>query len=106
MMYVLNQDGTPRPTDDVHEWAKMIESRERIVARDVVGNITVSTVFLGIDHNFGSGPPLLWETMVFGGHDDENQERYDSLDAAKEGHQRILRRATARLVNIKRGDVG
>lgn len=34
------------------------------------GHTVVSTVFLGLDHNFGFGPPVLWETMLFG-HTDE-----------------------------------
>jgi hypothetical protein len=40
------------------------------VKQDVIedGNIGISTVFLGLDHrHFGDGPPLLFETMVFGG---------------------------------------
>ena len=33
-----------------------------------IGNVRVSTIFLGLDHNvFGDRPPELFETMVFGG---------------------------------------
>lgn len=65
-------------------------------ARDVIPigedvNITVSTVFLGMDHNvYTEGPPVLWETMVFGGSLDEEQERYTSESAALEGHAKWL----------------
>jgi hypothetical protein len=31
----------------------------------LLGVVVVSTVFLGLDHSFGEGPPLLFETMVF-----------------------------------------
>lgn len=31
--------------------------------------VNVSTVFLAIDHAFGDGPPVLYETMIFGGGD-------------------------------------
>ena len=42
------------------------------IALDYVGKIKISTVFIGIDHQFlKSGPPLLFETMVFGGELDE-----------------------------------
>lgn len=44
-----------------------------------VGEIMVSTVFLRTDHDFtGTGPPILFETMVFGGGEPwhEFQERY------------------------------
>lgn len=54
------------------------------------GDVRVSTVFLVIDHSFGEGPPVLWETMVFGGLWDEYQWRYTSRQAAEEGHSRIV----------------
>lgn len=50
--------------------------------------VRVSTVFLGLDHSFGAGPPVLWETMIFGGDHDEYQERYTSYEDAVEGHAR------------------
>ena len=59
--------------------------------------ITISTVFLALDHNYGlSGPPVLWETMVFRENGaklpDEIADltrRYTSRDAALKGHQEI-----------------
>jgi len=42
---------------------------ERHLARERVGPFDVSTVFLVTDANFGYGPSLLWETMIF--HDEE-----------------------------------
>jgi hypothetical protein len=50
------------------------------------GRVTVSTVFLALDHSFGDGPPVLWETMVFGGPADMDQQRYTSREAAEAGH--------------------
>lgn len=51
------------------EWSTWFENagEVRVVARDELPDgHTVSTVFLGIDHNFGdTGPPILFETMVF-----------------------------------------
>lgn len=38
---------------------------ERHIGSTDVGGYWVSTVFLAIDHQFGDGPPLLFETMVF-----------------------------------------
>lgn len=47
-------------------WAKWFEGKERIIKQEMVGRYFVSTVFLGIDHNFGTeGAPILWETMAF-----------------------------------------
>jgi hypothetical protein len=52
---------------DFLEWAEWFETADRIVARDEIGDQTVSTVFLGLDHAFCGGPPVLFETMVFRG---------------------------------------
>lgn len=75
--------------------AKMSEiwSHEyRRVAQDYVGEIHVSTVFLAINHSWGDGPPILFETMVFGygEGDEEYQWRYPTEEAALAGHQAIL----------------
>lgn len=46
-------------------------NQNRRVARDVMSDgKVVSTVFLNIDHRFGDGPPLLFETYVFPSEDD------------------------------------
>lgn len=51
---------------DALKWARWFETADRKVALTEVGPHTISTVFLGLDHNFmGKGPPLLFETMVF-----------------------------------------
>lgn len=52
--------------------------------------IRVSTVFLGLDHNWsGEGPPILWETIVFGGPRCREMNRYDSRAAALAGHEEM-----------------
>ena len=48
------------------KWAKCFETADRKVAETEIDKLRVSTVFLGLNHNFGEGPPILWETMVFG----------------------------------------
>ena len=46
--------------------ARWDESKDRRVAEDVTGFYWLSSVFLGINMNFGwKGPPVLFETMVF-----------------------------------------
>jgi hypothetical protein len=94
--YILNHQGEPEPCPDLLKWGLWFESAERRVCADLdEGNeqdgtrVYVSTVFLGLDHSFGDGPPVLWETMVFGGVLDGEQRRYTSLEAALEGHQDI-----------------
>jgi hypothetical protein len=61
------------------------------VQQDKIGNVKVSTVFLGLDHNYSlDGPPLLYETMIFGGEHDQYQERYATRDEALAGHRAAL----------------
>lgn len=55
--------------------------------------ITVSTVWLGLDHNFMRGAsPLIFETMVFGLPDEELQQRYTTLEEAKKGHKKFVKK--------------
>ena len=73
--YTLDEKGTPVHEPDMMTWARWFESADRKVAKETIGEAEVSTVFLGLDHNWGDGPPILWETMVFGGPLDQEQER-------------------------------
>lgn len=68
---------------------------ERRVAHTIVGESRISTVFLCLDHQHGDGPPLLFETMVFGGPLTDEQERYSTWDEAEEGHKRKVKRVRA-----------
>jgi len=87
-MYVLGgEDGhTPISCADALEWANWMEKADRKVAATVVGNLEVSTVFLGLNHNHFSellGPrklrdraPLLFETMIFELAEEEEGDRH------------------------------
>jgi hypothetical protein len=67
--------------------------------------IWVSTVWLGIDHNFGGdGPPLIFETMVFRGLLDGRMERYPNELAARAGHERWVTAARAAAAAGESGD--
>lgn len=49
------------------EWGALFDDEDyRRIALTEVGPVRVSTVWLGIDHRFGEGPPIIFETMVFG----------------------------------------
>lgn len=87
--YIL-EGKIPKKIDDLHEWAKSFESQNRTVAKTNIGEILISTVFLGLDHQYGEGDPLLFETMVFGIDDDEYQERYSTWEQAEEGHNKAI----------------
>ena len=78
---------------DAMEWAKWFEANQdkKRVASTVIGTVRISTVFLGLNHNFmGKGKPLIFETMVFGGKHDEYQERYSTYKEAEDGHREAV----------------
>jgi hypothetical protein len=67
------------------------ETANRIVAQETVGPFWVSTVFLGLNHEWGGGPPLLYETMVTEGDEwMDRQERYAAREDALAGHRRLV----------------
>ena len=68
--YILDENGNPVIENDILKWGKWMETNNRHIAEDVVGDVRVSTVFLGIEHSWGQGFPVLWETMIFGGEHD------------------------------------
>ena len=94
MNYILNEQGEPVVEPDTIKWAKWFEEiANRRVALKTIGNVSVSTVFLGMDHNFGDeGLPVLWETLVGGGPLDEEMNRYTSKAAALAGHAAMVER--------------
>lgn len=64
----------------------------RRVAEDVVEGWTISTVFLTLDHSFGHGPPLVFETMVFpeGSYSELYCDRYSTKAEALAGHKAVV----------------
>jgi hypothetical protein len=62
----------------------------RFILRTEIGDASVSTVFLSLDHNWDpAGPPLIYETMVFGGPLDQEQWRYSTKAEATKGHAAV-----------------
>ena len=90
--YILNEDKSVTAVDSVIEWAKGFAKADRRVERTNIPEFgsDVSTVFLGLDHQWGSGSPLLFETMIFGGDMDGYQERYSTWDEAVNGHAKVV----------------
>lgn len=90
--YILADDGALIPTD-VEGWAMWFNRADRQIARAEIGNdVIVSTVFLGPDHQFGDGPPLLFETLVIGGALNGEIKRYSTKHEALEGHAAMVLR--------------
>lgn len=90
--YILDENGNPVVCNDLMKWAAWYETAPaRRVALDRVGDVTISTIFLGLDHNFSmKGPPILWETMIFGAPFNERMWRYCTREQALAGHAKAL----------------
>jgi hypothetical protein len=90
--------GEPMPVSNTLDWAEHFEmdaANRRVGLDHLCSHEYVSTVFLGIDYNFGpEGPPLLYETMVFGGMRGDEQWRYATRAEALAGHERIVAEIT------------
>lgn len=91
------KDGQPieiSPGDPGYE--SLWDPENRRVAETTIGGIWVSTVHLPMDHSFGQGPPLIFETMVFDHREDERNmsdeycDRYSTQEEALEGHKKAV----------------
>lgn len=93
--YMYDEDNIPFKANIVTA-AKWLTDDKKIIRRDTINGHLISTVFLGLDHSWGEGPPLLWETMIFaegfkGNNEFEDyQERYSSYDEALIGHYEAM----------------
>lgn len=87
--YILKGKQIIKETDLI-KWAEWFEKADRHVANTEIGNVRVSTVFLGLDHSFGGKIPLLFETMIFGGKHDSYQERCATWEEAEIEHTKAV----------------
>jgi hypothetical protein len=77
------------------EWAALWEDDAgRIIEQTTIGEVRVSTVWMGLDMNYMHiGPPHIFETMVFGPHPlDHMQWRWATVDQAIKAHVLIVDR--------------
>lgn len=88
---------TPKKSTNVTDWGNWFQNNGKncIVGNDTVNGVLVSTVFLGIDHNFnpratGNSEPILFETMIFGGKHNQYMMRYNTWEEAEIGHKKAL----------------
>ncbi len=96
--YILNAAGEPEPCEDLLTWGEWIGTpgNKRIASTDLPDGRWVSTVFLGLDHGWGQGPPVLFETMVFkaglpGEREAEDVcRRYRTRHDAIVGHEQLV----------------
>lgn len=65
--WIIDARGLMVPCKDLFTWAEWFEREsEKYHLVDKIEGVRISTVFLGVDHRFGTkGDPILWETMIF-----------------------------------------
>lgn len=99
MIEYYRRDGTPiGDTDAYIAYRDNVDQDDKRVAEDTVGDYWVSTVFLGLNHQWDPGePPLIFETMVFPNEQNSDQlgeewymERYSTEAEAVVGHDQIV----------------
>lgn len=102
-MTLMFYDREGRPIE-LLQWGRLHSNPEyRTVVRTVVHDRVVSTVWLGIDHNYlPGGRPLIFETMVFAKADCEDNGgedvslfnidcwRYATEEEAREHHAEVV----------------
>lgn len=101
-----DKDGVPI---SINEWGSKFEDQQyKRVARTTITDAAdptkmydISTVWLGLNHNYSEdGPPLIFETMVFGDDSsDLDMYRYATQQEAKDGHITKVIEWSAKLID-------
>lgn len=89
-----DKDGSPLA---MLEWAKKFEDKvySRVAETTLPNGTWISTVWMGRNHSYDGGPPLIFETMVFPSKDDigdMDMDRYSTLEDAMAGHIQMVKR--------------
>lgn len=93
-VYVLDEELNAIAVDEqqLEEYFRCNGDPVKHIAFNYVGNVLISTLFLSINCQWNpEKPPLVFETMVFGGELDKYQIRYSTYEKAIEGHQAVAK---------------
>lgn len=84
-------DRAGNPIDHA-EWFRLLETPDYgVVENTRLRDVEVSTVWLGLAHNHGGdGPPLIFQTVIFGLGEDEPTFRYATEAEARAGHEKAV----------------
>jgi hypothetical protein len=97
----FNRQGEPMTAA---EWGSALNDKsQQRVAETVVNGYWISTVWLGRNHRFGDGPPLIFETMAFPCDEsgtvtswsEADSDRYSTEEEALAGHAAMVEKFTA-----------
>lgn len=97
--YVLDGE-IVRPAKTYGEYLEGLKIENRRVMKTILRDgSSVSTVFLGLDHSFGQGTPILFETL--GIHNGEHycMNRYPTYEAALTGHRETVEELKIAIAN-------
>lgn len=94
MIRYYDRQGNP-----ITEWARLLDDKtyQRVAETTLPDGKWVSTVWLGLNHRYSAGPPLIFETIVFRNHDDYGEldcERYSTEAEALAGHEAMVKKWT------------
>lgn len=108
--YILDENNNVI-TADLMTWAIFLEEQRdrRIVKKDTIGELQVSTVFIGLDHKLSfieerddpDYKPDIFETMVFKDGSDIYCDRYATWKEAEEGHQKAIAWVEAGCIEVE-----
>lgn len=93
MYYILDDNFNVINCPDIFVFSSFFNdfSKRRIETSVISDECRLSTVFLGIDCNFDiKNPPLVFESLWFGGIHSDNQRRYSTYIDAVKGHREML----------------
>lgn len=98
MWYILDKDKNPVPAKNMFQANCLLtdtDSRrvalDDIIVEDYAITITVSAVFLVLNHNYSpKGKPVLFESMIFNGELNQSLDRYCTWKQAEEGHKKMV----------------
>jgi hypothetical protein len=82
-----DRQGKPITTE---EWVRLFGDMDyrRVAYTELPGNRFVSTIWLGINHQFGEGRPLVFESMLMP--DSDIMDRCTTEEAAVRMHERVV----------------
>mgnify|MGYP001603657131 CR=1 FL=1 len=90
-------DRQGQPIANVITWGWLMNDRtyQRIAETTLPDGKWISTVWIGLNHNDGDGPPLIFESMVFpkkGEYGELDCERYATEAEATIGHTELVKK--------------
>lgn len=88
-MHSYDRQGNPITT---RRWGQLHDDVDYVQIDDThINGLQISTVWLGLDHAYGRGDPVIFETMFFGPLVNNVCVRYSTEAQARAGHEAAIR---------------